>query len=205
MDNQQTLRPHFQNELDLLKNEIDKLKKLNDDQKDMIYDQAMTVSRNKKITELNTTIKNHEKVKYNFRSKITELEENYKATLERKMEPKNREINKVKEKMADEIKKCKSNPVSVIQEQSVPIFPTHAKRGRPRKITKRGGHPPKAILPTPPSSNENVAPTATVSFKRGRPKKVIPLPSIKNKENEPSEKSPGKRGRQKKCVVFFSP
>uniref|UniRef100_A0AC35F7K1 Uncharacterized protein n=1 Tax=Panagrolaimus sp. PS1159 TaxID=55785 RepID=A0AC35F7K1_9BILA len=118
------------------------------------------------------------------------------------MELKNREINMVKEKMkkmADEVKKCKSEPVSGIQEQSsaVPILPTPAKKGRPRKIK------PPSILPPPPSSNENVTPTATVSVKRGRPKKVIPLPTIENKENEPSEESPAKRGRPKKCVAFF--
>uniref|UniRef100_A0A914P3H3 Uncharacterized protein n=1 Tax=Panagrolaimus davidi TaxID=227884 RepID=A0A914P3H3_9BILA len=119
------------------------------------------------------------------------------------MELKNREINEVKEKMkkmADEIKICKSESVSGIQEQSgaVPILPTPAKRGRPRKIkvAKRGGRPRKAIFPPPPSSNENVTPTATVSVKLGRPKKVIPLQSIENKEdkeNEPSEESPAKR------------
>uniref|UniRef100_A0A914PXS0 Uncharacterized protein n=1 Tax=Panagrolaimus davidi TaxID=227884 RepID=A0A914PXS0_9BILA len=176
---------------------------------------AIVEAQNKRITELNATIKSHEKIEYNFRSKITELEENYKATLERKMELKNREIKDVKEqmkKMADEIKKCKSESVSGIQEQSsaVSILPTPAKRGRPRKIkvAKRGGRPPKAILPPTPSSNENVTPTATVSVKRGRPKKVIPLQSIENKEdkeNEPSEESPAKRGRPRKHVTFFSP
>uniref|UniRef100_A0A914P5J0 Uncharacterized protein n=1 Tax=Panagrolaimus davidi TaxID=227884 RepID=A0A914P5J0_9BILA len=240
MDDQQTLPSHFQNELDLLKNEIDELKKLNDNQKDVIYDQAMTIrelkkegvshkdeikklqsicdksekkindlkakmvetenqninqrkyyqtetgklkaiveTRNKRITELNATIKNHEKVEYNFRLNITELEKNYKAALERGMEI-NREIKNVKEKMkkmADEIKKCKSESVSGIQEQSsaVSILPTPAKTRRPRKIqvSKRGGQPPKAILPPPPSSNKNVTQPATISVKRGRPKKAI--------------------------------
>uniref|UniRef100_A0A914P7X3 Uncharacterized protein n=1 Tax=Panagrolaimus davidi TaxID=227884 RepID=A0A914P7X3_9BILA len=75
MDNQQTLPPHFQNELNLLKNEIDELKKLNEDQKDVIYDQAMTIRELKKEGVSNKDeIKKLQLICDKSEKKITDLE-----------------------------------------------------------------------------------------------------------------------------------